>query len=142
MPSIRISEMVPFSPQQMFDLVVDVERYPEFLVWCSKGRKTEVETSQFVAEMSVNFKGVREKFRTLDRLIPGEKVTITLVSGPFEHLESAWHFTAKPNGTQIDFYIDFKFRSRLMEMTLGPFFNQAAKQMVSAFRTRAMALYG
>lgn len=142
MPRIRLQETVPFTPQQMYDLIVDMERYPEFLPWCVNGRKFHEEASHFHAEMTISFKGVREKFQTLDRLDPPHRVHITLISGPFTHLESEWAFTATGPGCRIDFFIDFHFKSALMNLTLGPVFSHAARQMVGSFRNRALSLYG
>ncbi|MBF0610409.1 MAG: type II toxin-antitoxin system RatA family toxin [Magnetococcales bacterium] len=142
MPRIRLQETVPFTPQQMYDLVVDMERYPEFLPWCVNGRKFHEEESHFHAEMTVSFKGVREKFQTLDRLEPHKRIHITLLSGPFSNLESEWAFSPAANGCRIDFFIDFQFKSTLLNLTLGPVFSQAAKQMVGSFRNRAVSLYG
>ncbi|MEG3639432.1 type II toxin-antitoxin system RatA family toxin [Magnetococcus sp. PR-3] len=144
MPKIQMNETVPFSPQQMYDLVVDVDRYPEFLNWCSHACITKQDEGQFEAELTVSFKGVREKFRTLDKLVPGKRVEISLVSGPFRHLTSLWDFEpVGPGGKRcrINFSIDFKFRNPVLNMTLGPVFSIISKQMVSDYRKRAVKLY-
>lgn len=142
MPQIQLSETVAYSPRQMYDLVVDMERYPEFLPWCVAGRRLRDEGHQFVAEMTVAFKGVREVFQTLDRVVPGERVDIQLVRGPFSHLRSEWSFTPVAGGTRVDFFIDFQFKSFLLNMTVGPLFAHAARQIVQAFSDRAHARYG
>ena len=142
MPQIRVTETVPFSQSQMYHLVVDVERYPDFLPWCVKSRVMERNGNQFLAELTVAFKGIRESFLTVDILTPEQKVEVNLRSGPFRYLASTWTFTPlSPEKTQIDFFIDFTFQSRMKEMLLGPVFTQISKQMVAAFSTRAKALF-
>ncbi|MBF0186456.1 MAG: type II toxin-antitoxin system RatA family toxin [Magnetococcales bacterium] len=136
------TETVPFTPQQMYDLVVDMDSYPEFIPWCTAAGKYDETDTSFVAEMTVSFKAVRETFRTLDTVEPGKRITINLMSGPFKELKSEWRFSEVPRGCKIDFSIEFSFKNRLMDMTLGPVFGQATKKMVKAFRDRAKALYG
>ena len=142
MPQIRVTEIVPFTQSQMYQLVVDVERYPDFLPWCVKGRIMERDEKQFLAELTVVFKGIRESFQTLDLLTPESKVEVNLRSGPFRYLASTWTFTPlSPQRTRIEFFIDFAFQSRMKEMLLGPVFTQISKQMVSAFCKRAKTLF-
>ncbi|MEO5349630.1 MAG: type II toxin-antitoxin system RatA family toxin [Magnetococcus sp. YQC-3] len=142
MPQIRVTETVPFSQSQMYHLVVDVERYPDFLPWCVKSRVMERTENQFLAELTVAFKGIRESFQTVDVLTPEQKVEVNLRSGPFRYLASTWTFTPlSPERTQVDFFIDFTFQSRMKEMLLGPVFTQISKQMVAAFCTRARVLF-
>lgn len=142
MPQIRVTEIVPFSQSQMYNLVVDVERYPDFLPWCVKSRIIERNENQFLAELTVAFKGIRESFQTVDLLTPEHKVEVNLRSGPFRYLASTWTFTPlTPEKTQIDFFIDFTFQNRMKEMLLGPVFSQISKQMVSAFCKHATAIF-
>lgn len=142
MPRIRVSETLPFSPRQIYDLVVDVERYPQFLPWCVKSRVWDQQPNQFMAELTVSFKGIRESFQTLDIVVPEKKVEINLKSGPFQYLVSTWLFSGDQTTTKVEFFIDFKFDSRMKEMIMGPVFSQVSKQMIGAFRKRAVALYG
>lgn len=143
MPQIRVSEIVPFSQNQMYHLVVDVEQYPHFLPWCVNSRIFDRTETQFLAELTIAFKGIRESFQTVDILTPEEKVEVNLRSGPFRYLASTWTFTPlSSNRTRVDFYIEFRFQSRMKEMIMGPVFTQFSKQMVAAFRKRAMALFG
>ena len=134
--------IVPFTPEQMYALVVDMDRYSEFLPWCAMARKYDVEETCFKSEMTFTFKGLRETFYTLDRIEPGHKITITNVSGPFQHLESEWLFTPVAEGTKINFFIDFRFKSKILDMTVGPLFAEASRRMVDAFTKRALAIYG
>jgi coenzyme Q-binding protein COQ10 len=142
MPKIRVKEILPFSCEQIYQVVVDVESYPKFLPWCSSARVWDRKENQFMAEMTVSFKGIREKFQTLDIIEPNKKVEINLKSGPFQYLASTWSFS--PIGedrTQVEFFIDFRFSNRMKEMIMGPVFTQVSKQMISAFRKRAIVLY-
>ncbi|MBF0357460.1 MAG: type II toxin-antitoxin system RatA family toxin [Magnetococcales bacterium] len=142
MPTIRVSELLPFTTAQMYDIVVDVESYPKFLPWCGKARVWDHKDNQFMAEMSVSFKGIRETFQTLDIVEPNKKIEINLKSGPFQYLVSTWHF--HPIGedrTKVEFFIDFRFSSKMKEMIMGPVFTQVSKQMISAFRKRAIYLH-
>ncbi len=142
MPQIRVSETVPFSQSQMYQLIVDVDHYPDFLPWCVKSRVLERGENQFLAELTVAFKGIRESFQTLEILTPEQKVEINLRSGPFRYLVSTWTLTPlDPQRTRVDFFIDFTFQSRMKEMLLGPVFTQISKQMVSSFCKRAVALF-
>ncbi|HIJ85520.1 MAG: cyclase/dehydrase [Magnetococcales bacterium] len=142
MPRIRVSETLPFSPKQIYDLVVDVGQYPQFLPWCVKSRTWDHQPNQFMAELTVSFKGIRESFQTLDIVVPEQKVEINLKSGPFQYLVSTWIFSGDQGATKVDFFIDFKFDSKMKEMIMGPVFSQVSKQMIGAFRKRAAALYG
>ena len=139
----RTSSMkVPYSAQQMYDLVVDMDRYPEFIPWLAKSRKYDENGNEFMSEMTFAFKGIRETFKTRDTVIPGKKITISNISGPFKHLDSEWSFTeSSDGGCVIDFFIDFRFSSRLVELALGSIFGEASKRMVEAFRARADDIY-
>jgi coenzyme Q-binding protein COQ10 len=142
MPKIRVSEILPFTAEQMYNVVVDVESYPKFLPWCGKARVWNKTDTQFMAEMSISFKGMREKFQTLDIIEPNKRIEINLKSGPFQYLVSTWHFhPVGEDRTKIEFYIDFRFSNRMKEMIMGPVFTQVSKQMISAFRKRAIALH-
>lgn len=142
MAQIRLSETLPFTAQQMYDLVVDVRSYTKFLPWCVAVRIWDETPEQFMAELTVAFKGIRESFQTLDRIVAGQSVEINLRSGPFQYLVSTWKFIPDGEKCRVDFFIDFRFQSRLKEMALGPVFSQASRQMLSAFRKRAQDLYG
>lgn len=141
MPRIRISEIVSFSPNQMFTLVSEVEKYPDFLPWCASTRVWDRTPTQFMAEMTVSFKGIRETFRTLDLLEQDKRIEINLKDGPFKYLASIWTFEPVVNGTQVDFFIDFTFQSRMKEMIMGPVFSEASRRMLTAFKIRAAEIY-
>ncbi|MBF0340998.1 MAG: type II toxin-antitoxin system RatA family toxin [Magnetococcales bacterium] len=135
------TSLVSFSPEQMYTLVADMDRYPEFIPWIVKARRYDERENRFMSEMTFAFKGLRETFHTEDRVVPNERITIQLVSGPFRDLESEWRFTPVEEGTRIDFYITFSFKNRLLDLTLGPLFGEASKRMVDAFKQRATEIY-
>ncbi len=147
MPSFETRRQVPFSPHEMFDLVADVERYPEFLPLCEGlrvlSRDGEGDLRTLVAAMDVGYKGIRETFTsrvTLDRNIPS--VRTDLVQGPFNKLVNKWDFTATPGGCEVRFFIDYEFKSMLLQILVGGLFQQAFGRFAEAFEERAHTIYG
>jgi coenzyme Q-binding protein COQ10 len=135
--------VLPYRPDQMFDLVADIERYPEFLPWCVGCRVTHTEGNVIWGDLMVGFKLFRERFTskvTLDR--PG-RIDVEYVDGPFRYLDNHWLFHPEDGGqaTTIDFYIDFEFRSRALQVVVRAAFNEAVRHMVAAFERRAAAIY-
>ena len=145
MPIVKQTRIVPFLPEQMFDLVVDVARYPEFLPWCVASRIREQTDRHIVADLVIGFKMVRERFTSRVSLDRGAMTVDTeLVEGPFKHLTNNWRFKLAEDGksTEIDIHVDFAFRSAILQQLIEPFFEEAQKRMISAFEKRAYALYG
>ena len=135
---------VPYTPDQMFDLVADVARYPEFLPWVTAARIKSKTEDGFVADVLVGFTSFREKFGSRVRL---DRATHTIVAeyieGPFKYLKNVWRF--EPNGKggcTIDFDIKFEFKFRVLEKLIGSLFDRAVMKMTDAFENRAAALYG
>jgi coenzyme Q-binding protein COQ10 len=128
----------------MFDLVADVQRYPEFLPWCLAARIRERREDTLLADLVIGFKMVRERFTSrvhLDR--PGRTINVAYADGPFKHMANHWRFEPQADGgCLIDFYVDFEFRSMLLQKLIGVLFNEAVRRMVSAFEGRAKQLYG
>lgn len=142
MPTHAEHQVVPYTPEQMFDLVADVDRYRDFLPWCVASRVRSRSETELVADLTIGFGPFRESFTSrvvLDR--PGT-VNVKYENGPFRYLNNQWSFTAAANGCRVDFFVDFEFRSRLLQAAIGAVFNQAVSAMVSAFRRRARAVYG
>lgn len=142
MPTHAERKILRYAPEQMFDLVADVRRYPEFLPWCVGARVLSRTDTELVADLTIGFKMFRETFRsrvTLDR--PGH-VHVTYENGPFRYLNNHWRFIPHAQGCEVDFFVDFEFHSRLLQMAIGVVFNEAVRLMVRAFERRAMALYG
>ncbi len=139
--------VVPFQPRQLFDLVADVPRYPEFLPWCFAGRIRRREGPNVeIAELAIGFGPFHEKFVSRVELSPddpeGARIVTTGIEGPFRLLKSRWIFRPHPEGTQIDFELEFDFRSILLQKTVQLLFAEAVRRMVSAFEARAAQLYG
>ncbi len=143
MPIHAEKRVLPFSAEQLFDLVADVERYPEFLPWCQATRITRREGDVFFSEMVIGFKLVRERVTTRVTLDRPRRIDVHYLRGPMRHLDNHWVFEPQPNGgCLIDFFVDFELRSPLLDRLIGALFNEAVRHMVSAFETRARRLYG
>lgn len=143
MPTHAEQRHLPYTPEQLFDLVSRVERYPEFLPWCKAARITKRDGDVFWADLVIAFKVFRERFSSKVTLIPKEGVDVEYINGPFRYLNNHWRFLPAENGGCIvDFYVDFEFRSRMLQSLIGMLFNEAVQRMVAAFETRAEQLYG
>lgn len=142
MPRHTESRVLPYTPEQMFDLVADIERYPEFLPWCVGLRVRERQDNVVLADLMVGFKMLREKFTSRVSLNRPSRIDVVYIEGPFRHLENHWLFKPHEAGTAVDFFIDFEFRSRMLRIVMEPLFHEAVRRMVSAFETRAAQLYG
>lgn len=143
MPTHAEERIVPFLPRQMYDLVADVDSYPEFLPWCTGARIRERKETLIVADLIIGYKMIRERFTSRVALKPEElRIDVRYLEGPFKYLQNHWIFKEHPEGCLIDFYVDFEFRSRFLQRMIQPFFNEAVKRMVRAFESRAEELYG
>jgi coenzyme Q-binding protein COQ10 len=136
-------QLLPYAPEQLFDLVADIEKYPEFLPWCRAARILKRAEGECEAELVIAFKHMTESYVSHVTLNRPHQIEATLMRGPFHHLVNRWQFTPAPGGgTQVDFFLDFQFRSFILEKLIGSFFGRAVEKMVAAFTTRAQALYG
>lgn len=143
MPVHQETRFLPYTPAQVYDLVADVERYPEFLPWCVACRIRKRETpTNFIADLAVGFKMVREQFTSRITLEPKQAITVEYLNGPFEHLRNTWGFKNAPGGCEVAFFLTFEFRSRLLQAIIGALFEEAVHRMVGAFEARAAKLYG
>ena len=142
MPTHAEERFLPYPPEKLFDLVADVERYPEFLPWCVGSRILSRDGNVIRADLMVGFKMVREKFTSQVTLSRPDHIDVEYQKGPFKYLNNHWKFIPNDGGCVIDFFIDFEFRSRMLQGLIGPLFNEAVRRMVSAFETRARSLYG
>ncbi|MGR3721734.1 type II toxin-antitoxin system RatA family toxin [Abyssibius alkaniclasticus] len=138
---------MPYSAAQMYALVADVARYPEFLPWCAGARiraTTRVDAIVVMeADLVISFKLFREKFGsrvTLDEA--GQKILVEYLDGPFKYLRNSWAFRDVEGGCEIDFFVDFEFKSRVLQTLIGVVFTEAMHRIVRAFEARARALYG
>lgn len=143
MPTHAEQRLLPYTPEQLFDLVADVERYPEFLPWCLGARVRERGATTITADLLIGFKMVRERFTSRVVLDRPRRIDVSYTEGPFRYLNNHWNFVAQPDGgCLIDFYVDFEFRSRMLQKIIGLLFNEAVRRMVGAFEARARHLYG
>jgi coenzyme Q-binding protein COQ10 len=143
MPTHAEHRLLPYSQAQLFDLVADVERYPEFLPWCLGARIRERTATSITADLLIGFKMVRERFTSRVQLERPQRIDVSYTEGPFRYLNNHWEFIPQPDGgCLIDFYVDFEFRSRVLQKIIEVLFNEAVKRMVGAFETRARQLYG
>ena len=148
MPTFRMTRTVKHKPAEMFALVADVERYPEFLPLCEELRVIRrvqsgegVET--LVATMSVGYKAIKESFTTrvtLDE--PRQRIQVEYVDGPFKYLENRWSFREAANGCEVEFYINYEFKSFALGLLMGSVFDRAFRKFTEAFEERANTVYG
>ncbi|WP_404369530.1 type II toxin-antitoxin system RatA family toxin [Sphingomonas sp. MMS24-J45] len=142
MPRHNETRRLPYTPEQMFDLVADVGRYPEFLPWVSAIRVRSNSDTQLVADMIVGFKGLRETFTSkVDKERPN-RIHVEYLDGPLKYLRNDWVFRPDPTGCAVDFTVDFAFKNRVFEMLAGQVFGTALRKMIGAFEDRAAVLYG
>ena len=138
----------PYTPEQLFALVGDVDAYPQFVPWIRtmrtwNKRETAAGVSELDAEVSVGFSFLKERFSThVRRDANAREITVSLLSGPFKRLRNHWRFSPHPMGAQVDFDIDFEFKSRLLEGLLAANFHLAVDRLIACFDARAEALYG
>ncbi len=132
-----------YSAGQMFDLVNDVESYPDFLPWCSSTTLLSRTEDKVCAELEVARMGVSQKFSTCNQMVPGKHMDIQLVEGPFKHLVGRWEFKAlREDACKVELELDFDFSGKLINAAFGTVFNQIANTLVDAFCKRADEVYG
>jgi coenzyme Q-binding protein COQ10 len=148
MARYQVTRLLPYTPDQVFTLVGDVARYPEFVPWITAMRtgpaREEGEgVSTLDAEAAVGFSFLKEAFATRVRRDAGEKrISVSLISGPFRRLENRWLFRPHPRGCEVDFDIDFQFRAKMLDLLLKANFGYAVDKLIACFEARARALYG
>lgn len=142
MPTHAEHKVLPYSPEQMFDLVADVGKYPEFLPWCVGARVKSHTDTQLVADLTIGFGPFRESFTSRVALDRPHQVQVKYENGPFRYLNNQWTFEQHPRGCNVKFYVDFEFKSRMLQAAIGVVFNNAVKLMVNAFLKRAREVYG
>jgi len=142
MTRVEKSALVKFSAQQMFDLVGDIEHYPQFLPWCNGSRILKREGNVVEGEISISKGGFQKKFSTRNTLDYGKKMTVELLDGPFSHLSGEWNFLAlREDASKITLDLDFEMSGILANLAFGAVFNQICNTMVSSFTQRAKEVY-
>ena len=142
MPQHSETKRLPYTPDQLFDLVADVGRYGEFLPWVTAVRVRSDSPQAMVADLIVGFKGLRETFTSKVEKVRPTTIHVDYLDGPLKYLRNDWTFRADGSGCQVDFSVDFEFKSRMFEMLAGQMFGAALRKMIGAFEDRAAALYG
>ncbi|WP_168016420.1 type II toxin-antitoxin system RatA family toxin [Halomonas salinarum] len=143
MPTVNRSALVRHSPQAMFNLVNDFERYPEFLPGCKRARLIESDAKHLIGELTLAKAGVEQSFTTRNDLYSPDRIELSLVQGPFRRLRGRWLFTPMgENSCKVSLEMEFEFSNRLMGMAFGKLFQQVAGQLVDSFSRRANELYG
>ena len=142
MPTHAEKQIVPYRPDQLFDLVADVGKYPQFLPWCVAARVRSHTGREEVADLTIGFGPFRETFTSIVTLDRPHRVKVRYERGPFRYLNNQWEFHPHPDGCEVAFFVDFEFRSRLLQAAIGVVFNEAVRRMVGAFQKRAREVYG
>ncbi len=143
MPGIREVRRLPWSAEQMYELVADVARYGEFLPWVIATRIRSDSETEMIADMLVGFKALREKFTSRVIKQRPARIEVIYVDGPMRDLDNVWEFRALDDGgCEIEFMVSFTFRNAMFEKLAGQYFDRAFRKMVGAFEARAEALYG
>lgn len=142
MPTHAEKKILPYRAEQIFDLVADVERYPEFLPWVISAAIVSHKENSFLADLSVGYKIFRESYRSEVVLDPPNRIDINYVNGPFRYLNNHWVFTQiDDKHVEIDFFIDFEFHSNFFQGMMQTVFSEVVKRMIHAFEKRAAEVY-
>jgi len=146
MPTHAEKRVMPYTAQQMYDLVADVASYPEFLPWCAAARIRKSTPSEngvvMDADLVIAFKVFRERFGSRVTLRPAEtSIDVEYLDGPFKYLNNHWTFTDVDGGCEADFFVDFEFKSKVLQTLIGVVFGEAMQRIVRAFEHRASQLY-
>ena len=151
MPQFETRRRLPYTARQMYDLVADVERYPEFLPLCDvlriRSRAPKENGEELICDMEVGYFAIRERFKTRVLLDPAQsRIVANYIEGPFRQLENRWRFTdvaiASGGGSEVDFFIAYEFKSMLLQMLMGSMFDTAFRKFTDAFEQRARQVYG
>ena len=142
MPRHTETRTVPWRPEQLFDLVADVGRYPQFLPWCVGAKVRSRSEAEMVADMTIGFGPFRESFTSRVALVRPDRLDVRYENGPFRYLTNQWRFEPDGNGCRVYFHVDFEFRSKLLQLAIGAVFHETVRRMVAAFLARARVVYG
>ena len=142
MPKHSETRRLPYTAEQMYDLVADVGRYDAFLPWVTAVRVRSDDGTEMVADLLVGFSALRERFTSKVLKQPKDAIHVEYIEGPLRFLSNGWRFRPDGEGCLIDFTVDFAFRSRMFEALAGQVFDRALRKMIGAFEERAAVLYG
>lgn len=142
MPFIQHSLEVPYNVSQMYKLVNHIEKYSEFLPWCTESQIISQDEDSIQARLTLTGGGLSKSFTTSNRLQKNKLIEISLIDGPFKHLEGYWSFETSPRGSRINLNLEFEFSTRLLALAFSPIFEKVANTLVQAFSKRAKQVYG
>ncbi len=143
MPRHSETKYLPYTPEQLFELVADVERYDEFLPWVTAVRVRSDSETEMVADLIVGFNAFKERFTSRVTKERPTRILVDYIEGPLKYLKNEWRFEpAADGGTNVHFSVDFAFKNRIFETLAGAMFDRALRRMTGAFETRAAELYG
>lgn len=141
--SIDRSALLPYTPREMFELVSDIESYPQFLPWCHDTRILSRDMDEIRARIEFSVGGVTKTFTTRNRFQVNKMIEMHLIDGPFSKLDGCWRFDPLgEEGSKIALFLEYDFSSRMVGMVVGPVFNQIANTLIDAFQNRAIEVYG
>lgn len=142
MPTHAEKRLLPFRAKQIFDLVADVEKYPEFLPWVISTQILSRESNKFIADLEIGYKIIRTSYRSEVILTPHQTIDIRYINGPFQRLTNHWNFKdINEKWMEVDFFIDFDFQSSYLQFILQSAFSEVVKRMIQAFEKRANEMY-
>ncbi|MES2729610.1 MAG: type II toxin-antitoxin system RatA family toxin [Pseudomonadota bacterium] len=143
MPTYAEQKFLPYTQAQLFSLVADVDKYPEFLPWCTACRTTRRESETvFFADLVIGYKLIRERIACRVEAVAPDSIHVAYLQGPLKHLSNHWRFIPQDGGCLIDFYVDFELKNAFFQGFMSMFFHEAIQRMVGAFEARAKHLYG
>jgi len=143
MPNVNKSALVNYSSQEMYQLVCNIEDYKDFLPWCGSSRIIRQEDDFVEATVEISHGSLKKAFTTHNVNTPGEKISMTLVNGPFKSLDGNWTFQSLgERGCKVNLDLNFEFSSRIVAMAIGKIFNTIASSLVDSFAKRAVEVYG
>lgn len=142
MPKYTEQRILPYQPEQVFNLVADIGCYPDFLPWCVGAHVQTRTATDLIAELTIGFGIFRESFTSYVVLDSPSTITARYERGPFRYLHNQWIFIPHEQGCHVKFFVDFELRSRLLQATIGTVFTEATRRMVTAFTKRLKTVYG
>ena len=142
MPSFENIKVLPFSDKQLYDIIINVELYPEFLPWCKDSQIiNRIDENNFDANLTIGYKALDENYTSRVKGTYLKKITSNAISGPFKYLDSLWTFQNSGESCQVTFKLNYEFKSFLLRKVMGSLFNKASEKMFMAFESRAKSLY-
>lgn len=142
MPSHTESRVLPYKAEQLFDLVMDIEKYPEFLPWCVGARVNKRSRENLEADVIIGYKVFRERFSSRVHFERAKSIEVEYMQGPMRNLYNRWEFKNVSGGCRVSFHVDFEMKTRLFETLVDQFFHRVLARMIDAFEARAAELYG